>query len=53
VSEPATIRLTLNGKVVSRTVRAGMFSFHASRVRSVRIYAQDTAGNVSRTLKYP
>jgi len=53
VSEPATIRLTLNGKLVSRTVRAGVFSFHAPRVRSVRIVAQDVAGNVSRTLKYP
>jgi hypothetical protein len=53
VSEQATIRLTLNGKLVSRTVRAGVFSFHAARVRSVRIVAQDLAGNVSRTLKYP
>jgi hypothetical protein len=53
VSEPATIRLTLNGKLVTRTVRAGVFSFHAARVRSVRIVAQDLAGNISRTLKYP
>jgi hypothetical protein len=53
VSEPATIRLTLNGKLVSRTVRGGVFSFHAARVRSVRIVAQDVAGNLSRTLKYP
>jgi hypothetical protein len=53
VSEAATIRLTLNGKLVSRTVRAGVVSFRASRVRSMRIFAQDAAGNVSRTLKYP
>ena len=53
VSEPATIQLKLNGKLVSRTVRAGVFSFKASSVRSVRIVAQDAAGNVSRTLKYP
>jgi N-acetylmuramoyl-L-alanine amidase-like protein len=53
VSEPATIRLTLNGRLVSRAVRAGMFSFHAPRVRNVRIVAQDAAGNVSPTLKYP
>jgi hypothetical protein len=53
VSEPATIRLTLNGKLVSRTVRGGVFSFHVERVRSVRIVARDVAGNVSRTLKYP
>ena len=53
MSEPATIRLTLNGRLVSRAVRAGVFSFHASRVRSVRVVAQDAAGNISRTLKYP
>jgi N-acetylmuramoyl-L-alanine amidase len=53
VSEPATIRLTLNGKLVTRTVRAGVFSFHASRVRTVRIVARDAAQNVSRTLRYP
>ena len=53
VSEAATVRLTLNGKLVSRAVRAGVFSFHAARVRSVRIVAQDAAGNVSRTLKFP
>jgi hypothetical protein len=53
VSEQAVIRLTLNGKLVTRTVRAGVFSFYAPRVRSVRIVAQDAAGNVSRTLKYP
>jgi hypothetical protein len=53
VSEPATIRLTLNGRVVTRTVRAGVFSFRAGRVRSVRIVARDAAGNVSRTLRYP
>jgi hypothetical protein len=53
VSEPSTVRLTLNGKVVSRSVRAGVFSFRSPRVRSVRIVAQDVAGNVSRTLNYP
>jgi uncharacterized membrane protein len=53
VSEAATVRLTLNGKLVTRAVRAGVFSFHAARVRSVRIVAQDAAGNVSRTLKFP
>jgi hypothetical protein len=54
VSEPATVSLTVNGKRVTRTVRAGVFSFRpGSRVRTVRIVAQDAAGNVSRTLKYP
>ena len=53
VSEPAAIRLTLNGKVITRNVRAGVFAFHALRVRSVRIVAEDAAGNLSRTLRYP
>jgi hypothetical protein len=53
VSEAATIRLTLNGRLVTRTVRAGVFSFRAGTVRSVRIVARDAAGNVSRTLRYP
>ncbi len=52
VSEPATVRLTLNGKLVTRAVRAGVFSFRAQHVRTVRIVAQDAAGNLSRTLKY-
>jgi uncharacterized membrane protein len=54
VSEPATIRLVLNGKLVTRTVRrAGVFSFRALRARSVRIVARDAAGNLSRTLRFP
>ena len=54
ISEPAIVRLTLNGKIVTRTIpRAGVFSFRAPRVRTVRIVAQDAAGNVSRTLRYP
>jgi hypothetical protein len=53
VSEPATIRLVLNGKLVTRSVRGGALSYRAPRVRSVRITAQDAAGNRSRTLKYP
>ncbi len=54
VSEPATVSLTVNGKRVTRVVRTGVFSFRpGGRVRTVRIVAQDPAGNVSRTLKYP
>jgi hypothetical protein len=52
VSEAASIRLVVNGKRSTRTVRAGTFSFPAARVHSVRIVAQDAAGNVSRTLRY-
>jgi len=53
VSEAATIRMTLNGRLVVRNVRAGVFSFRSARVRSVRISARDAAGNVSPTLRYP
>jgi hypothetical protein len=53
VSEAAKITLVLNGKRLSRSVRGGVFSYRAPRVRTVRIVAQDVAGNVSRTLKYP
>jgi hypothetical protein len=53
VSEPATIRLTVNGRRITRAVRAGAFSFSMARVRTVRITAADAAGNVSQTLRYP
>ncbi len=53
VSEPATITLVVNGKRVTRTVKAGAFSYRPPRVRTVRITARDAAGNLSRTLRYP
>jgi hypothetical protein len=53
VSESATVSLVVNGTRVTRTVRAGSFSFRHGRVRTVRMVAQDAAGNLSRTLKYP
>jgi hypothetical protein len=53
VSEAATVRLTVNGRRLTRAVRAGGFSFQVSRPRTVRIVATDAAGNVSRTLRYP
>jgi hypothetical protein len=53
VREAAVVRLTVNGKLMTRSVRAGVFSFRGPRVRTVRIVAQDAAGNVSRTLRYP
>jgi hypothetical protein len=52
VSETATVRLTVNGRLITRTVRAGVFSFRAGAVRAVRIVARDAAGNPSRTLRY-
>jgi hypothetical protein len=53
ISEAAHVRLTLNGKLVTRSVRAGVFSYSVPRLRTARILAQDVAGNVSRTLRYP
>jgi N-acetylmuramoyl-L-alanine amidase-like protein len=53
VSEPVTVRLTVNGKRMTRAVRAGSFSFRVASVRTVRISATDVAGNVSATLRYP
>jgi hypothetical protein len=53
VDEPVTVHLVLNGRRINRTVRAGVFSFRVVRVRTLRIDAQDAAGNVSRTLKFP
>jgi hypothetical protein len=53
VSEAATVRLVLNGRRINKAVRAGVFAFRAPRVRSVRIDAQDAAGNVSRLLRFP
>jgi hypothetical protein len=52
VSEAATIRLVVNGKRVVQKVRAGAFSFRHGKVRSVRIVAQDAAGNLSPTLRF-
>jgi hypothetical protein len=53
ISEAAVVRLTVNGKLMTRSVRAGVFSFSVPRVRTVRIVGQDAAGNLSRTLRYP
>ena len=54
VSEPAQITLIVNGRRYRQSVGGGLFSFHVgSRVRRVAISAQDVAGNVSRTLRFP
>jgi len=53
VSEPARVRLVVNGRVLAANVRAGVFAFPHGRVRTVRIRAQDAAGNVSPTLRFP
>jgi hypothetical protein len=53
VNEAAVVHLVLNGKRINKSVRAGVFAIRAPRVRTVRISAQDAAGNVSRLLKFP
>jgi N-acetylmuramoyl-L-alanine amidase len=53
ISEAAVVRSTVNGKLMTRSVRAGVFSFSVPRIRTARIVAQDAAGNLSRTLRYP
>jgi hypothetical protein len=53
VSEPARVRLVLNGRARTTNVRAGVFTLPHGTVRTVRISAQDAAGNVSPTLRYP
>jgi N-acetylmuramoyl-L-alanine amidase len=53
VNEAATVHLVLNGRRINKSVRAGVFAFRGPRVRTVRIDAQDPAGNVSRRLRYP
>ena len=53
ISEAATVRLVVNGRRSTAFERKGVFSLRAPRVRTVRISAQDAAGNVSRTLRYP
>ena len=53
VSEPAIVTLVLNGRRVVQQVRAGSFTFRHGRVRTVRIFARDAAGNLSPTLRFP
>jgi hypothetical protein len=54
ISEPARVRLLVDGRVYRRSVRTGVFSLRLSRVaRRVTVSATDPAGNVSRTLRYP
>jgi hypothetical protein len=52
ISEAATVHLVVNGRRSTAFVRKGVFSLRALRVRSARVFAQDGAGNVSRTLRY-
>ena len=52
-SEPVTVRLVVNGRRTVQQVRGGVFAFPHGRVRTVRIVAQDAAGNLSSALKFP
>jgi hypothetical protein len=54
ISEPARVTLTVNGRSYVRNVRAGVFSVPVVRVvRRVVASAEDAAGNISRTLRFP
>jgi hypothetical protein len=54
ISEPARVTLTVNGRSYVRNVRAGGFSMPVVRlVRRVVVSAEDAAGNISRTLRFP
>jgi N-acetylmuramoyl-L-alanine amidase-like protein/flagellar hook capping protein FlgD len=54
ISEAARVTAVVNGRVVVRDVRAGLFSLPVvRRLRRVRLSAVDPAGNVSRTLRWP
>jgi N-acetylmuramoyl-L-alanine amidase/FlgD Ig-like domain len=54
ISEPARVTLIVNGRAYVRNVRAGVFSAHVVRVvRRVVASAEDAAGNISRTLRFP
>jgi flagellar hook assembly protein FlgD len=55
VSEPAQVTIVLNGRAHSLAIKhAGFFRLgHNGRVRAVRAYARDLAGNQSRQVRGP
>ena len=54
ISEPAQVTLRVDGRRFVRSERTGVFSVRVGRLaRRVAISAQDAAGNVSRTLRFP
>jgi hypothetical protein len=52
IDEPARVTVLADRRRITRSVRAGTFSFGRS-ARRVRAWALDPAGNLSRTLKSP
>jgi hypothetical protein len=52
IDEPARVTAVADGRPITRSVRAGVFSLGRS-ARRVRASAEDAAGNVSRVLRYP
>jgi N-acetylmuramoyl-L-alanine amidase len=52
VDEPALVTLVADGRRIARSVRAGAFSLGRAAHR-VRAFAEDGAGNFSRTLRFP
>ena len=54
LSERAVVTLTARGKAYSRSFKAGLLTFPLRATpRRYTISAQDAAGNVSRTLRFP
>jgi hypothetical protein len=51
VGEPSRVTVVADGRRIVRAVRAGTFSFGRS-ARRVRAWAQDYAGNLSRTVRH-
>ena len=52
VDEPARVTVVADGRTIVRSVRAGTFTLPGT-ARRVRASAEDAAGNLSRTLRYP
>jgi N-acetylmuramoyl-L-alanine amidase len=51
VDEPARVTVLADRRRITRSVRAGAFSFRTT-ARRVRVWAVDPAGNLSRTLRW-
>ena len=52
IDEPARVTVVADGRRIVRAVAAGVFSL-GRLARPVRVSAEDAAGNLSRTLRYP
>ncbi len=53
IDEPARVTVVADGRRITRSVRAGVFSFGRSARRVRGAWAEDAAGNLSRVLRSP